>query len=108
MATQPSLQRHMETSKKIVLFTGLYAALQIQETMFFTIFYPDSASTLLTICLSCITGYITILSWYFGKALGENKLKITQSIGAYHSAVSGIASGTVVDVTETEEESSEG
>lgn len=81
---------HMETSKRIVLMTGLFAGIQIQETMALVVIFPQAASTLLTICLSCITGYITVLSWYFGKALGENRLKITQGLSSFHEALADI------------------
>lgn len=84
-------ERHMETSKRIVLCTGIFAAIQIEETMALTVIFPEASSTLLTICLSCITGYITVLSWYFGKALGENRLKITQSMEGFHEAIADIA-----------------
>lgn len=99
--------REMETSKRIVLCTGIFAAIQIEETMALTVLFPHAASTLLTICLTCITGYVTVLSWYFGKALGENRLKITQGLGSFHGAVSGIASShkkTKITVEEDDDE----
>lgn len=79
--------QHMETSKRIVLCTGLFTAFQIEETLALVVLFPHAASTLLTICLSCITGYITVLSWYFGKALGENRLKITQSLEGFQETM---------------------
>lgn len=103
------LLKHMETSKKIVLMTGIFAAVQIEETMTLIVLFKEASSALLTICLSCITGYITILSWYFGKALGENKLKITQSMSGFHSSMSSIASHAKVkvDIEEDEDEDSD-
>lgn len=104
----------METSKRIVLMTGIFSAIQIQETMALVVIFPHAASTLLTICLSCITGYITVLSWYFGKALGENKLKITQSLEGFHDAMSNISTShksnksKSEDIDEDEEIESEG
>lgn len=101
--------REMETSKRIVLCTGIFTAIQIEETMALVVLFPQAASTLLTVCISCITGYITVLSWYFGKALGENKLKISQGISSFHEAISGISShsSTDINITEDEEEDDE-
>lgn len=68
--------KQIETSKVVTFWVLKFTGLQIFTTMLLDCLFPVVAGTLNTICLSVIAGCISIVSWYFGKALGENKLKI--------------------------------
>ena len=68
--------KKIEASKLITYWVLRFTAAQIVLTMFLDCIFPSVSGTLDTICLSVIAGCISIVSWYFGKALGENKLKI--------------------------------
>lgn len=68
--------KQIETSKIITFWVLKFAGIQTFITMLLDCLFPVVAGTLNTICLSVIAGTISIVSWYFGKALGENKLKI--------------------------------
>lgn len=69
-----------ETSKKIIGYTGFFVALQVYATMALVCIFPNSGVYLNPICLSCIAGYLTLVSWYFHKAGKENQLKISKSL----------------------------
>ena len=66
----------IEASKLITYWVLRFTGTQIVLTMLLDCLFPVVSGTLNTICLSVIAGCISIVSWYFGKALGENKLKI--------------------------------
>lgn len=101
------LPANTEFSKLIVKYTGIFTASQISTTMIMVCLFPSSADVLLSICMTCTAGCMTVFSWYFGKALGENKLKISQSMSTYHAAVSNMRTGTPTTVVESSEDSTE-
>lgn len=81
-------KKDMEFSKKIVSCTGVFSMIQIILTMVLVCLQPLSADSLVSICMTCAAGYMTIFSWYFGKAYGENKLKISSGIENYYTTIS--------------------
>lgn len=68
--------KKIEASKLITYWVLRFTGVQIAATMLLDCLFPVVAGTLNTVCLSVIAACISIVSWYFGKALGENKLKI--------------------------------
>lgn len=94
---------NLEFSKILVKYTGIFSAFQISASMFLVCVFPRAADSLLSICMTCTAGCMTVFSWYFGKALGENKLKISQSMSTYHASVSNMRSGTPMTVVEDKE-----
>lgn len=95
-----------ESSKKIVAWTGIFTASQVYITMALLCIFPGSASYLNPVCLSCIAGYLTVASWYYGKASKENQLKIARSMDAVLNTIKDVSNDSnATSTTSTANES---
>lgn len=98
----------MEFSKVVVKYTGIFTAIHTIANTALVCIFPDSAGTLLSLSMTVTAGCMTVFSWYFGKALGENKLKISQGISTYHQTVSNLGSTIINTITDTDSYSDTG
>lgn len=101
---QSKLPSSVEFSKILVKYTGIFSACQISSSMILVCLFPKSADPLLSICMTCTAGCMTVFSWYFGKALGENKLKISQGMSSYHVAISNMKASTTTPISSSDSE----
>ena len=90
-------RKDIEYSKKIVKYSGIFTGAQVAATMALICIFPIPAGNLVTICMTVIAGCMTIFSWYFAKAYGENKIKITNGVQRQFSSVVQTSSGETVE-----------
>ncbi len=101
---------HLEFSKKIIKWCGIFIAFQVYGTMTLDCIFPSAANSLNSICLSCIAAYSSYCLTYFGKSYGENKLKISNTINGVLETIQDVSKqqATATETDEVEQPETEG
>lgn len=95
--------KRREFSKVIITCSGIFVSILLVLIIVLICVFPTTANNLVTIGLALITAIVSILSWYFGKAYGENKLKISSGIDSVFDTIKTISKNgdTIVEETAT-------